>query len=469
MAKPVLNLSTLNLGTDEIGGLPRFNITYSPVNPGDEAAVCTPPPATVVMVDLPDIPAIDQTCSFVFPQNQLIPPIYNPPVDVPPACEDFTSNIEIKTWRRAVKGSYFIVEPFTVPNCGLNIKGELVVNACETFNADVLLTTSKAMRKSRMTITKTGIPDCGFKLHTHLDIDACTSFAATSSVTFKGAARKSRLNVIPSRVPDCGFRLQGDIIVDACEEFKMNSSFTVTGGGATGELKVESTGAPNCGATITGYIDVPEIDFADYDLFSYYPDVMYGNCRKTYCVRIHLPAGFLGDSILTGAFDPAAIKEQTTWIFKPIPNTNGNCKRSGRSGGGGGGGSGDKYNQWMDCAYLELLVIPPDGFECDWTRTRKYWNTACTCSHSEVPIGYARLCYPSAEEAGCCNIYLRHKYKRIIAANLNKGAKVKIIANTNDIPGDEKVAMFRKVKFCSDEAGDQQAWVWMTEPEAWVD
>jgi len=30
-------------------------------------------------------------------------------------------------------------------------------------------------------------------------------------------------------------------------------------------------------------------------------------------------------------------------------------------------------------------------------------------------------------------------------------------------------ALSRKVKFCSDEDGDQQVWVWMTAPEPWTD
>ena len=93
------------------------------------AEICNLPEWSLPTVELPDLPPLNTTCRFDFPNITLIPPIYNTPVKIPLACESFTAGVHVDFSGKATGNFY--VAPTSVPNCGFDLIGDINVDVCD--------------------------------------------------------------------------------------------------------------------------------------------------------------------------------------------------------------------------------------------------------------------------------------------------------------------------------------------------
>jgi hypothetical protein len=270
-----INPSTVHLGKDQNAGPQtpadnQYYANYVPSPPKEEQPPsCLLPPALPIELTEAPLVKIDQSCSYTFPEVIPLPPIFNPPINIPCACEtlSYTNNVVIEgggpgSFLSLIAGGPQNCEGDQPAECNISLTGLITFPiVCESFDVDVNITSSGAAKASSIVGVRNENTGCGVSITGNIDAEACETFSASSQVTTTGALTGS-LELVPTSLPNCEVLLIGNLDVKACEQFTATGAIQVGGNAGKGSIQLTSNSAPNCSLNLTGDITVDAcVDF----------------------------------------------------------------------------------------------------------------------------------------------------------------------------------------------------------------
>jgi len=263
--------ASLNLGAPAVGdpqARPKFSAAYLPAVDPSPAPVCALPALSDFTLTTALLVELVPSCIPTFQDTQPIPPVYNPATVRFAACESLSALTRITTCETTRNSSLTLRAsgPDTDPNggpsgCELVLEGNLCVEACSSFSADMNVAFSGAADspESFFEIIASDQPDCGFLLRGNIDVRACAGVGVTTDVDL-GDGLSGFLRVVPAATAEgeanCGVVLEGQLNLSACTSFVADQSLQLSGNALSGELYLEAASAPACGVRLAGNLRV---------------------------------------------------------------------------------------------------------------------------------------------------------------------------------------------------------------------
>jgi hypothetical protein len=283
---PKINPNSIHLGKDQndseqISVDNLYFADYFPAPPKEEQPIACALPPDIPPLFPPKAPLepLRPVCEFLFPDVTLLPPVFNPKVELPCVCEtlEASTNILLKNFK---EGSFLTFstggpancnDPVLASSCALNFTGFLEPpDACPSVALTVSGNFSKPFAGSSITLEPKD-DNCGHNINYDFNLDVCEDFSANicpGGIAFgKAFSKDSKLTLQTKPKPNCGVELCGNLDLQVCVDFESSIDIAFSGTAVKSqEFSLESVGAENgglCSSKILGRVEIdacPEIN-----------------------------------------------------------------------------------------------------------------------------------------------------------------------------------------------------------------